>query len=302
MGGADLRQWLKQVEQLGELKSVRGASCDLELGTIVDIAIEKVGRPAFLFDEIPGFQPGRRVLGNVLTSPARVALTSGLDPRVSKVEIVRAWQRIFRDLPQIPFQTARDGPVLKNVQQGDRLALRSFPAPKWHERDGGYFIGTGCLVVMKDPERDWVNAGAYRIQVHDDRTAGIMITRGRHGDIIMRKYWQRGEACPVAVVLGGHPLFVMLAGVPVSDGISEYNLAGGILGHPVEVVLTPELGIPVPAGSELAFEGLIQSDVTRTGGGRRRTRSPGSGGSLPRGSILTASCGQDDYDELFHNR
>ncbi|MCL5045670.1 MAG: hypothetical protein M1598_02520, partial [Actinobacteria bacterium] len=49
---------------------------------------------------------------------ARVALTSGLDPRVSKVEIVRAWQRIFRDPPQIPFRTARDGPVLKNVQQG----------------------------------------------------------------------------------------------------------------------------------------------------------------------------------------
>ncbi|MCL5046290.1 MAG: UbiD family decarboxylase [Actinobacteria bacterium] len=266
MGGADLRQWLKRVEELGELKPVQGADCDLEIGTIVDIAIEKVGRPAFLFDNIPDFRPGRRVLGNVLMSPTRVALASGLDPKLGKFEIVKTWQRIFRELPQIAFREVSDGPIFQNVQRGDQLALKSFPAPRWHEKDGGYFVGTGCLVVMKDPESDWVNAGAYRIQVHDDRTAGIMITRGRHGDVIMRKYWDRGEACPVAVVLGGHPLFLMLAGVPVPDGISEYDLAGGILGEPVEVVLSPELGIPVPAGSELVMEGLIPPDVTQPEG------------------------------------
>lgn len=266
MSGSDLRRWLQQVQELGELRQVRGAGCDLEIGTIVDIAIEQVGRPAFLFDDIPGFAAGRRVLGNVLTSPRRVALASGLDPNLGKMAIVRAWQRNFRDAPTAAIREVPTGPVFENVQRGDAVALTDFPAPKWHEYDGGTFIGTGCLVVMQDPDSRWVNAGAYRVQVHDDKTAGLMITRGRHGDVIMRKYWERGQACPVAVVLGGHPLHLMLAGVPVPDGLSEYELAGGILGEAVDVVRTPELGIAVPAAAELVLEGLIPPGVTHAEG------------------------------------
>ena len=72
--GFDLRTWLDQVRALGELRELSGVSAELEIGTIVDILMEKPGQPAVLFDAIPGYQPGRRVLGNVLTSPGRVAV------------------------------------------------------------------------------------------------------------------------------------------------------------------------------------------------------------------------------------
>src|SRR5947209_20593395 len=80
-----LRSWLDQVRELGEMRDVKGADGELEIGTIVDILMERAGNPAVLFDDIPGYRPGFRVLGNVLTSPARVALSGGLDPKISKL-------------------------------------------------------------------------------------------------------------------------------------------------------------------------------------------------------------------------
>ena len=256
----DLRAWLDQVRALGELKEVAGVSSDLEIGTIVDMLMEKPGGPAVLFDSIPGYKPERRVLANVLTSPARVALASGLEPTLSRLNLVRAWRDFNAAGRLLPYAVVPSGPIAQCVEEGASVDLCAFPAPRWHEDDGGRYIGTGCLVVMRDPDSGWINTGAYRVQVHDERTAGIMITRGRNGDVIMRKYWQRGLPCPVAVSLGHHPLLLMLAGIPLSEGVCEYEFAGGILGQPVEVVETPRWRLPVPAAGELAIEGEIPPD------------------------------------------
>jgi UbiD family decarboxylase len=258
----DLRSWLHQVRDLGELKDVCGASTELEIGTLVDMLMEKPGNPAVLFDAIPGYARGRRVLGNVLTSPARVAISGGLDPELSKLELVRHWREFNSANRLLPYATVADGPVLQCVQEGTAVDLCGFPAPRWHEDDGGNYIGTGCLVIMRDPDTGWVNTGAYRVQVHDARTAGVMITRGRNGDVIMRKYWERGQACPVAVSLGHHPLFLMLGGIPLPEGVCEYDFAGGIRGEPVETIASPRFGLPIPAASELALEGEIPPDET----------------------------------------
>ena len=62
-----LRAWIDQVRHLHELREVSGASTKLEIGTIVDVLMERSGNPAVLFDQIPGYAPGYRILGNVLT-------------------------------------------------------------------------------------------------------------------------------------------------------------------------------------------------------------------------------------------
>jgi UbiD family decarboxylase len=262
----DLRSWLEQVRQIGELKELSGASTELEIGTIVDILMERSGNPAVLFDAIPGHQPGYRVLGNVLTSPARVAISGGHNPRLSKMELVRAWRDINSAGVQIPYQCIADGPVKECVETGAEVDLSQFPAPRWHEHDGGKFIGTGCLVVQRDPDSGWVNTGAYRVMVQDDKTLGIMITRGRNGDVIMRKCWERGQACPVAISLGQHPLFLMLAGIPLPEGVCEYDFAGGVAGQPVQCVETEVTRLPVPAEAELVVEGEIPPDERRQEG------------------------------------
>ena len=65
---------------------------------------------------------------------------------------------------------------------GDDVDLFKFPAPKWYELDGGRYLGTGDLVIIRDPEEDWVNVGTYRLQIYDKDTATIYFAPGKHGD------------------------------------------------------------------------------------------------------------------------
>src|SRR3977135_4585340 len=69
----DLRTWLAEVEKLGELRHVRGADWNLELGAISELNVKKDLPPALLFDEIKGYPKGFRVLTCSTSSPARLS-------------------------------------------------------------------------------------------------------------------------------------------------------------------------------------------------------------------------------------
>jgi 3-polyprenyl-4-hydroxybenzoate decarboxylase len=113
---------------------------------------------------------------------------------------------------------------------------------------------------MKDPDSGWINYGTYRVQSHKPNVASVMMSPGKHGLIIMRKYHERGQPCPVAVVAGTHPALVMLGGIEIPYGKNELEAAGGILGEPIEVISMPKTGLLVPANAEIAFEGFIHPD------------------------------------------
>jgi 3-polyprenyl-4-hydroxybenzoate decarboxylase len=81
-----------------------------------------------------------------------------------------AWAAAARDFPVLPVE---DAPLLANEVPGDRVNLLDFPVPRWHEHDGGRFIGTGCLVVTSDPETGGHNGGCYRMEFQDDGRAVI---------------------------------------------------------------------------------------------------------------------------------
>ncbi|UCF95462.1 MAG: UbiD family decarboxylase, partial [Desulfobacterales bacterium] len=140
---------------------------------------------------------------------------------------------------------------------GDAVNVLKFPAPKWHLQDGGNYIGTECMIITKDPDSDWVNFGTYRVMVQDEKTFSVFIEPGKHGDIIRRKYWERGQACPVAVSVGQAPILGVVAALTVRQGESEYAIAGGRIGRPVCVVAGRETGLPLPAEAELLFEGYM---------------------------------------------
>ena len=166
MANKDLRDWLKGVEAAGELKIIKGAEPKEEIGGIVDIYMRKMGSPAVLFDEIPGYPKGSRVLANILTSVPRINVALGLPPQSSEMDLVQWWRKYMGEAPSIPPKEVNGGPLLENVMEGDAVDLTKIPTPVWHEHDGGPFIGTACLIIMKDPDSDWINYGAYRVQVH----------------------------------------------------------------------------------------------------------------------------------------
>jgi 4-hydroxy-3-polyprenylbenzoate decarboxylase len=258
MANKDLRDWIKQVEAAGELQKIGGAERMQEIGAILDIYQRRTGRPALLFDDIPGYPKGYRVLCNVMMSVKRIAITLGLPENSTEMDLVKFWRDYFVESKLIPPKFVETGSVMENVMTGENVNTGVIPTPVWHEHDGGPYIGTGVIVVMKDPDSGWINHGAYRVQVYDDpKMAAVMISKGKHGDILMRKYHDRGQPCPVAVVCGMHPLLLAVSGIELPYGVSEYDAIGGMMGEPVEVIAGPETGLPIPANSEIAFEGYI---------------------------------------------
>src|SRR5262249_4091925 len=173
------------------------------------------------------------------------------------------WQfgrRTMKEKKPIPPVTVPTGLVLENTARGADVNLLKFPAPKWHEHDGGPYIGTGCMVIMRHPDTGWINYGAYRIQVHDKAVASVMCSKGKHGNLIMRRYQELGQKWPVGVVVGMHPAVFRVAGLEIPYGKNEYDAAGGLLGEAVEVIRGPVTGLPIPANAEIAFEGFASLD------------------------------------------
>ncbi len=266
MANKDLRDWLADVEANGELKRINGAEPQEEIGGIVDLYMRKMGNPAVLFDEVPNYTKGFRVLANILTSTPRINLALGLSANASEHELVQWWRTYMREGPSRPTKRVERGPLMDNILEGAAVDLNLIPTPIWHEHDGGPFIGTACLVIMKDPDSGWINSGTYRVQVQGSNVATVMMSPGKHGRLLMNKYHERGEKCPVAVVVGVHPAIFMLSGLEIPYGKSELEAAGGIFGESVEVLNMPKTGLPVPANAEIAFEGYIgANDVLQEG-------------------------------------
>lgn len=262
----DLRAWIAQLRAAGELQDIKGAEREKEIGGIVDIYQRQIGNKAVLFDEIPGYPRGYRILANILTSVRRINLTLGLDADKKPVELVHYWRRIMKEAKAIAPVTVERGPLLDNVRTGAAIDIFAIPVPRWHELDGGYYIGTGDMVVMRDPDTGWINYGAYRVQAHEGNIATVMCSKGKHGDLIKRRYHERGEPCPIAVVCGMHPALFMIAGLEIPYGRNEYDAAGGLVGEPIEVVRGPRTGLPIPAHAEIAFEGFIHPNDVRDEG------------------------------------
>ena len=253
----DLRAWIAQLRAAGEVQDIAHAEREKEIGGIVDIYQRQIGNKAVLFDDVPGFPRGHRILANILTSIRRINITLGLDPDASALDLVHYWRRYMKEAKAIPPVTVKSGPLTENVRTGSDIDIFKIPVPRWHEHDGGYYIGTGDMVIMRDPDSGWINYGAYRVQAQEPNVATVMFSKGKHGDLIKRRYHERGEPCPIAVVCGMHPALFMIAGLEIPYGKNEYDAAGGLIGEPVEVIAGPRTGLPIPAHAEIAFEGFI---------------------------------------------
>jgi 4-hydroxy-3-polyprenylbenzoate decarboxylase len=254
----DLREFIASVDNLRALRRIEGADPRFEIGGITEVAAGMPDCPALLFDDIKGFPRGFRIFSNAVTNPQRAALALGLDPGLRPLDVLKAWMEKRKALqPREPAQV-RDAPFLANAATGADVDLGRFPAPIWHRHDGGPYIGSGSIVIMRDPDGGWVNASIYRVQVHSRNKVTVQFDHGgRHGALIAQKYWDQGKTCPVAVVNGEDPALFIAGFEYLPAGQSEYAFAGAIKGAPIEIVAGPQTGLPVPAQAEIIFEGQL---------------------------------------------
>lgn len=256
MGFRDLRAYLDAAADIGELKTIEGADWDLEIGCITELSAEKHG-PVLLFDAIPGYPRGFRIATNFLASPRRFALAMGVPLDLPPLEILRAWKEKSARAKLIPPRAVGSGEITENVLDGAAVDLARLPAPRWHQRDGGRYIGTADMVINKDPETGWVNVGTYRACIQGPDRLSLWMNPDRDGRYIAQKYWSRGQACPVAVVLGSDPTSWMASPVKLSRGVSELDYMGALHGEPLEVLESDLTGLPIPAHAEIVVEGEI---------------------------------------------
>lgn len=173
----DLRSWLSTVESFGELRHVKGAHWDVELGAIAELSYRTAAPKALLFEGIEGYETGRVLTGST-GSARRLGHTLNLGDDLDDAALVAAlrgkpslWAATARDCP---VETVTESPLLANVVDGADVDLLSLPVPRWHEHDAGRYVGTGCIVITRDPETGVINGGCYRMEVVDDgRTATI---------------------------------------------------------------------------------------------------------------------------------
>ncbi|MEJ2321843.1 MAG: 4-hydroxy-3-polyprenylbenzoate decarboxylase [Gammaproteobacteria bacterium] len=275
----DLRDFIDQLEKLGELKRIAvEVDPHLEVTEICDRTL-KSGGPALLFENVRGSD--MPLLGNLFGTPRRVALGMGEESVEALREVGKllaqlkqpdppkgmkdAWEKlpVFRKVLDMAPKKVRGAPCQKIVWERDDIDLSKIPVMTCWPGDAGPLITWG-LVVTRGPDKPRQNLGIYRMQVIG-RNRVIMRWLAHRGGALDFRDWQQahpGEPFPLSVALGADPATILGAVTPVPDTLSEYAFAGLLRGSRTEVTKCIGNDLQVPASSEIVLEGHLHPDDT----------------------------------------
>jgi 4-hydroxy-3-polyprenylbenzoate decarboxylase len=271
----DLRDFIRQLEQRGELKRI-SVEVDpyLEMTEICDRTL-RAGGPALLFENPKGHRTP--VLGNLFGTPLRVALGMGAESVEALREVGKLlamlkepeppkgfrdlWDKLptFKQALNMPPKEVKDAPCQEVVIEADAVDLARLPVQTCWPEDAAPLITWG-LTVTRGPHKERQNLGIYRQQVIG-RNKLIMRWLAHRGGALDFRDWQQtrpGERFPLAVALGADPATILGAVTPVPDSLSEYGFAGLLRGARTEVVKCQTNDLQVPAGAEFVLEGYIE--------------------------------------------
>ncbi len=270
----DLRDFIAQLEKLGELKRV-GIEVDprLEMTEICDRLL-KVGGPAILFEKPKGHSIP--VLGNLFGTAHRVALGMGEESVTALREVGKllaylkepeppkglkdAWDKlpVLRQVMNMAPKVVSSEPCQEVIWEGDDVDLGRLPIQTCWPEDAGPLITWG-LTITRGPLKARQNLGIYRQQViaRDKVIMRWLAHRGGALDFRDHCLAHPGQAFAVAVALGADPATILGAVTPVPDALSEYQFAGLLRGSKTELVKCIGNDLQVPASAEIVLEGHI---------------------------------------------
>ncbi len=282
----DLRDFIAQLEQQGELKRI-AVEVDprLEMTEVCDRVL-KAGGPAILFEKPKGFDgaAGRAripVLANLFGTPRRVALGMGEESVAALREVGKllaylkepeppkglkdAWDKlpVLKQVLNMAPKVLDSAPCQEIVWEGKDVDLSRLPIQTCWPGDAGPLITWG-LTVTRGPLKTRQNLGIYRQQVIAPNKVIMRWLAQRGGALDFRDHvlHHPGQPFPIAVALGADPATLLGAVTPVPDSLSEYQFAGLLRGAKTELVKCLGSDLQVPASAEIVLEGVIHADET----------------------------------------
>jgi len=275
----DLRDFIAQLEALGELKRLK-TEIDpaLEMTEVCDRVLKAQG-PAILFENPKGHQIP--VLGNLFGTPQRVALGMGQESVGALREVGKllaylkepdppkglkdAWDKLplLKQVMNMAPKELSNAPCQDIVLEGNAVDLSRLPIQTCWSGDIAPLITWG-LTVTKGPHKTRQNLGIYRQQVIGSNKVIMRWLAHRGGALDFREFGllNPGKPYPLAVALGADPATILGAVTPVPDTLSEYQFAGLLRGSKTEVVKCIGNELQVPASAEIVLEGAIYPDET----------------------------------------
>ncbi len=248
----DLREFISLLEREGEITRVKAeVDPELELALIVRKVFDRRGK-ALLFENVKGHDIP--LISGAVDTYKRYGLGIGAEPDPSSI----LDKTISSSRNPIPPVSVNEGPCQEVVNTGKKVDLNVLPVPKWHELDGGKFIGTLGLVIVKDPDTGARNMGIYRQQIHGKDRMGLLATQ--QVGLVLRKYRDRGQPMPVATVIGVDPAILAASCFRLPPGGDELAVAGAMKGEPIPLVKCKTIDVEVPAYAEIVIEGEIPPD------------------------------------------
>lgn len=275
----DLRDFIAQLESLGELKRVGvPVSPHLEMTEICDRVLRRAG-PAVLFEHPTGYH--MPVLANLFGTPRRVALGMGEDSVEALREVGKllaylkepeppkglkdAWEKlpVLKQVLNMAPKKVSSAPCQEVVWEGKDVDLSRLPIQQCWPGDVAPLITWG-LVVTRGPNKNRQNLGIYRQQLLGPNKLIMRWLAHRGGALDFRDHCQAhpGEPFPVAVALGADPATILGAVTPVPDSLSEYQFAGLLRGAKTELTQCLGSDLQVPARAEIVLEGVIHPEET----------------------------------------
>ena len=133
---------LSRIERTGQIKKIDGADWNLEIGAVAEMIYHNSPEnpPCLLFDNIPGYEEGFRVLSGMTNSPKRLAVTLGLPDADKALDVVQSYRDRMKTFAPIPSRQVSTGAVLENIDRDEDVDIFKFPVPFLHELDGGRYI------------------------------------------------------------------------------------------------------------------------------------------------------------------
>ena len=275
----DLRDFVAQLERMGELKRVRPEiDTRFEMTEICDRVL-RTGGPAILFESPKGHS--MPVLGNLFGTPRRVALGMGQESVDALREVGKllaflkepeppkglkdAWDKlpVFKQVLNMSPKVVSSAPCQEIVWEGSDVDLSRLPIQHCWPGDVAPLITWG-LTVTRGPNKPRQNLGIYRQQVLGSNKVIMRWLAHRGGALDFRDHCLNnpGQPFPVAVVLGCDPATILGAVTPVPDNVSEYQFAGLLRGAKTELVKCLGSDLQVPASAEIVLEGFIDPEET----------------------------------------